>query len=296
MGLFQWLWKGHTHPPTEQSEQLVTQGNRAYIKAAPYLLPKDDQEIDRLDLQHYIFRYMLHENYVAPLQSPNRILDVGCGTGRWALEMAETFPDSDIVGLDIIKPSQDMAQRPRNVLFLQRDILKGLPFTDQIFDYIHMRFLLGALPMADFQRVVNELRRVMKPGAWIELAEPGPVANAGVGLETLWTWLMELGSRKGIDMKAGKRLDRFLREAGLSNVTRKEINFPVGVYAGQAGELTARNLLSLLEAVREPIIALKIASAQDYDMMYAKAKTELANPQDSRNCFAPMYIAIAQQS
>ncbi|GER92013.1 hypothetical protein KDW_61750 [Dictyobacter vulcani] len=126
MGLFQWLWKSITGSTVEHTDQrLVKVGDRAYVENAPYVLPKDEQEIDRLDLQHYVFRYMLRDNYLAPLKNPGRILDIGCGTGLWAIELAKGFPTADIVGLDILKPTLDATQRPRNVLFLQRDVLKG---------------------------------------------------------------------------------------------------------------------------------------------------------------------------
>ncbi len=61
---------------------------RQHMADAPYMLPRDDQEINRLDFQHYRLRYALRSNYAAPIGRPRSILDVGCGTGRWALEMA----------------------------------------------------------------------------------------------------------------------------------------------------------------------------------------------------------------
>lgn len=294
MGLFQWLSKGRQNVSAEQSEQhLITLGERNYVEDAPYMFPKDDREIDRLDLQHYVLRFMLHENYLAPLKTPGRMLDVGCGTGRWAIEMANAFPSSEIVGLDIIRPTPDAAQRPSNVLFLQRDILKGLPFTDRIFDYVHMRFMIAALPIANFQNVVNELYRVVRPGGWIELAEPGVLYSAGAGLGTIWKWLLEFAGRKGIDSTVSNRLDHFLKDAGFMNVSRREVNFPVGEYGGKAGQLMAQNVIAMAEAVRAPIIALNIASAREYDAMLAIAKSELGR--NTGNCFTIVYIATAQR-
>ena len=294
MGLFQWLWKGRQNPPAESPEQIVKLGDRHYIENSPYLLPKDDQEIDRLDHQHYIFRFLLHENYLAPLQAPGRILDIGCGTGRWAIEMAKAFPSTEIVGLDIVKPTPDASQRPSNVLFLQRDVLKGLPFTDRIFDYVHMRFLIGALPAANFQTVVNELSRVVRPGGWIELAEPASAfVNAGVGLETMWKWMTELAHRKGIDLQAGNRLDKFLKEAKFEHISKRQLEIPVGDYAGQIGHLSAQNILALVGAIQAPVIALNIASAKEFVAMLGIAKTELARA--NGNCVGHMNIAIAQR-
>src|SRR5262245_38739441 len=58
----------------------------------PYTLPHDVEEVNRLDFQHYMLRYAFQGIYAAPLKQPRDILDVGTGTGRWALEMAQYFP------------------------------------------------------------------------------------------------------------------------------------------------------------------------------------------------------------
>ena len=44
--------------------------------------------------------------YLAPIgEKPGRILDVGTGTGIWAIEMGDEHPDSDILGTDL-SPTQ----------------------------------------------------------------------------------------------------------------------------------------------------------------------------------------------
>ena len=57
-----------------------------------YLLPNDEKENDRLDIFHHLMgivnRGKLHR---APLKSPQRILDIGTGTGVWAMEMGKVF-------------------------------------------------------------------------------------------------------------------------------------------------------------------------------------------------------------
>ena len=46
-------------------------------------LPNDDVEQERLDLTHHIFRMLLGgELHLAPIKNPERILDLGTGTGR----------------------------------------------------------------------------------------------------------------------------------------------------------------------------------------------------------------------
>jgi len=40
--------------------------------------------------------------YLAPISSnPRRILDIGTGTGIWATDMADKFPDAHVIGTDL---------------------------------------------------------------------------------------------------------------------------------------------------------------------------------------------------
>lgn len=115
-----------------------------------------------------MFRYALHGNYEAPIGTPTSILDVGSGTGRWAMEMATEFPLANVIGLDPVVPSGDDAEtpkleldkRPENYAFVQGNVLEGLPFADASFNFVHQRLLIAALPPGRWQWVVSELLRV----------------------------------------------------------------------------------------------------------------------------------------
>jgi len=57
---------------------------------ADYFMPNDDSEQERLDLYHHIFLTLLGGKLgTAPLDNPHRVLDVGTGTGIWAIDFAE---------------------------------------------------------------------------------------------------------------------------------------------------------------------------------------------------------------
>ncbi len=44
---------------------------------------------------------MSNKLYFAPIDKPESILDVGTGTGIWAIEMGDDFPDAQILGTDL---------------------------------------------------------------------------------------------------------------------------------------------------------------------------------------------------
>ncbi|KAF8241273.1 hypothetical protein K440DRAFT_474769, partial [Wilcoxina mikolae CBS 423.85] len=39
--------------------------------------------------------------YLAPLKDPQRILDVGTGTGIWAVDVADKYPAAEVIGADL---------------------------------------------------------------------------------------------------------------------------------------------------------------------------------------------------
>ncbi len=44
---------------------------------------------------------MSNKLFFAPLDKPERILDIGTGTGIWAIEMGDEFPDASVIGTDL---------------------------------------------------------------------------------------------------------------------------------------------------------------------------------------------------
>src|SRR5262249_46359129 len=136
-----------------------------------YMLPRHATEIDRLDIQHYALREALQGNHVAPLEGPGAVLDVGSGTGQWAFDLCAEYPEAMVVGLDLVLGKVD--RRPGNYRHVRANVLQGLPFADNRFDFVHQRLMVTALPLATWPDVVRDLVRVTRPGGWIELVESG---------------------------------------------------------------------------------------------------------------------------
>lgn len=66
-------------------------GGRADPFHRKYAIPNDEAEQDRLDIMHHVYLLLFKgELHLAPISStPEAILDVGTGTGIWAIDIAE---------------------------------------------------------------------------------------------------------------------------------------------------------------------------------------------------------------
>ena len=91
----------------------VTSSIRAYrhengrryhaYKDGSYMVPNDELENDRLDFQHAMFQRTLDGKlHVAPIpQDVQNVLDVGTGTGIWAIDFADEYPSARVIGTDL---------------------------------------------------------------------------------------------------------------------------------------------------------------------------------------------------
>jgi len=70
-------------------------------------MPNDESELDRLDLTHHMLKICLgNKLFLAPIgEKPSKVLDIGTGTGIWAIELGDDHPNADIIGTDL-SPTQ----------------------------------------------------------------------------------------------------------------------------------------------------------------------------------------------
>ncbi|KAF8544207.1 S-adenosyl-L-methionine-dependent methyltransferase [Trichophaea hybrida] len=133
-------------------------------------MPTDEKEQDRLDLHHEIMLQLLHGNYhLAPLDNPQRILDIGTGTGIWAIDIAYRYPSAEVIGTDL-SPIQPKWVPP-NCKFEVDDAEQEWTYRPDFFDFIHSRNLNQAV--SNWPKLMREVYRCIKPGGYVELAELG---------------------------------------------------------------------------------------------------------------------------
>ncbi|HZC05181.1 MAG TPA: class I SAM-dependent methyltransferase [Ktedonobacterales bacterium] len=277
------------------SAETLAVGERTFVAGVPYILPKDLDETNRLEFQHYMLRSFMRGNYLAPVSAPRDILDVGCGTGRWAMEMAAEFSSANVIGVDVAPPvvSERLPATPTtdNYTFVQGNVLERLPFADNSFDFVHQRYLILAIPAQRWPQVIAELMRVTRPHGWVELIETAPPSGAPA-LDQLADWGKQMMARRGIDFTMAPQLGPLLQAAGAREVAARPLTIPVGKPGGRLGAMMVADYMSALGAVRGPLAALGVASVAAFDDAMTRARQEL----DQRSFPQNIYVAYGRKA
>jgi SAM-dependent methyltransferase len=223
----------------------VAAADRAGRSDVAYFLPHRADEIDRLDVQHYALRAALGANYLAPLEHPAEILDVGCGTGQWAYELCAEFPAALVVGFDL-QPSK--RPWPPAYRCVRGNLLQGLPFAADRFDFVHQRALISGISVKAWPSVCRDLVRAVRPGGWVEQVEcPPSFGSVGPVTSRLCEMLQRLLLARGLDSDGGvvAALGEHLGQAGLVDIGTRVLDLQVGEWGGRVGSMMATDARAL---------------------------------------------------
>ncbi|KAK2011582.1 S-adenosyl-L-methionine-dependent methyltransferase [Colletotrichum eremochloae] len=197
-----------------------------------YALPNDELEQDREDMKHALIVNVcegaLHR---APLDHPQKILDIGTGTGIWVIEMGDLYPEANITGIDLSPIQPEFV--PPNVNFLVDDAEAEWLYPDDSFDYIHLRHMAAFI--RDWPKLLSQAYRVLKPGGWIEFQDLcmrmasddgtmapdyGPAKMISLVEQGMATW--------GFELLAAEKHPERLKAAGFVNQVCEVKKVPLG--------------------------------------------------------------------
>ncbi|KAJ2978750.1 hypothetical protein NUW58_g7396 [Xylaria curta] len=229
------------------------QNGRRYhmFRHGRYPIPNDEHEQNREDLLHAMMLEATDgRRFFAPIsENPLRILDLGTGTGIWAIEMADRYPSAEVLGLDLspIQPPStvDLSMRnkfadfrfggiPANCKFLIDDV-EDTWENGPDWDFVHLRNMIPILrePIKLLRNIYDNL----KPGAWVELQDVDGMVHCDDGtMPPDWPVLqftnlmVEAFARLGTKSHAAVFGAQYLAEAGFVNVQHHVIKLPYGTW------------------------------------------------------------------
>ncbi|KAL8788500.1 MAG: hypothetical protein Q9195_007277 [Heterodermia aff. obscurata] len=172
--------------------------------------------------------------YLAPIgDEKGRVLDIGCGTGIWAIEFADQHPSAEVIGTDL-SPTQP-TWVPPNIKFEIDDC--EAPWTwPKPFTFIHTRYMAAAI--ASWPRLVSNVFTALAPGAWAEFqdfdlryySEDGSLRDE-LPVSKWARTLLQASRDFGRDPEPGVGLEGWMRGAGFEGVVARRFRLPIGPWA-----------------------------------------------------------------
>ncbi|HET7640618.1 MAG TPA: class I SAM-dependent methyltransferase, partial [Ktedonobacteraceae bacterium] len=190
-------------------------------------------EMARLTQQDRSFTHAMHGVFPHQLDLAriHDVLDIACGPGGWALDVAYEHPNMHVVGIDVSRimieyaRSRAEAQNLLNAEFKVMDVLQPLELADHSFDFVNARTIVGFMLPSAWPELLKEARRVARPGGTIRLTELELSITNSPANEKINSLLGQVGviakrsfSPDGRNIGITPMLSRFLRDAGCQNI------------------------------------------------------------------------------
>ncbi|KAK1997743.1 methyltransferase domain-containing protein [Colletotrichum falcatum] len=267
---------------------------RSFTQKTDYWGPNDEQANDALDFNHFWITDFLEDRlFLAPIgDSPQNVLDLGTGTGIWAIDFADEFPSANVIGIDV-SPIQP-PWVPPNCRFQIDDFEKDWTFNTE-FDFIHARNLEGCI--ADLPGLLGQCFTFTRPSGWLEILE----FDIEVRSQTLgeldddhifkrWHQHMLVSSTqmgKPHGNVVDRKLTKAIIEAGYVDVVERKWPIPIGVWPAKPemkrlGNCTLEFCLQSIEGFGLLLLKEMLGfTYEEVQVTLAELRAALRNPKNT---------------
>ncbi|KAK1983159.1 methyltransferase domain-containing protein [Colletotrichum cereale] len=198
------------------------------VSDGKYAFPNDEREQDRLDLTHTLWLATWNNKICncPKIDGARRVLDIGTGTGIWAMDYADNHPEATVIGVDLSPIQPDFV--PPNCSFEVDDIEQEWTWSEP-FDFIFFRSMIGSF--ASWPDMIAKAYENLEPGGYLELqdnmfplrCQDGTMSDDFIPYK--WTNLVIEGADKtGRSLTVAASFKQMLKDAGFIDVEeRREI-------------------------------------------------------------------------
>jgi SAM-dependent methyltransferase len=212
------------------------------------------------------------------------ILDIGCGTGVWALAMAAQWPRAQVVATDITLPA---ITPPANLALVQSNADQAWPFHDRKFSFIHGRMLCAGIH--DWPGLLSRCWEHLEPGGWLELLDvchpfraDNPAADNDSSAFIRFGDVAEASWKaNGLDYRTTLKHEERLRALGFQNIKEIKVRWPIGEWADtdverRIGAICIQNFTTFIPTAGRAILARHPSlTPQDAEKLIDEALADL---------------------
>lgn len=218
----------------------------------------------------------------------SRVLDLACGPGDWALNLARTHQAQgiEVIGIDISKlmidyaRAQATAARIENATFLVGNAMQPLPFPDQHFDIINARFLTF-MPTSAWPQLLQECYRVLKTGGILRLTESEAAISNSPAFEKLTLMVVQALNKAGQGFSQSGHylgitpmLRFFLENNGFREVQERAIMVNCS-YGQPSHEFEYQNYVIGSSMILPFLLKHEITSAEEFEQVCKQMQKEM---------------------
>ncbi|KZP00124.1 S-adenosyl-L-methionine-dependent methyltransferase [Calocera viscosa TUFC12733] len=229
-----------------------------YYAAETYLLPSDDVERARLDAQHVVYKHYFGSELIPAdlkLKEGDRILDAGTGSGSWAIDVAQSLPTAQVVGIDL--EGKLLPPAGQNTQFLVQSSL-DLPgeWTGK-FAFIFQRLMVVAFTEDAWKRAITGFYRVLRPGGRLQLVEVDllrvlyPEAITPPQTARWLEGVRSLCGMRGVKPQTIAEIPELLKDAGFVDI---KIKISPRYTGGEQGKFTRDTAIGSQRGLKGPFL------------------------------------------
>ncbi|MGI9059693.1 MAG: class I SAM-dependent methyltransferase [Ktedonobacteraceae bacterium] len=216
-----------------------------------------------------------------------RVLDIASGNGEWAMRVAPTALQTQVVGIDadveLIGQARTQAEAKGvgNVSFTAMDPFQPLKFDEGTFDLVNARFLAGQLLVSAWPQLLTGLVRITRPDGVVRLLEGElPITNSpalakldGMLSDALYQTKRSF-SPYGRLLSITPTLKHLLQDAGCQNVQQRVAvtNFSADK---PAHAQLSQDMATTYRLVQPFLIEAGVTTPEEVEQVYQQMLSEL---------------------